>query len=180
MARTSAFKAEEAGSTPEQRTNINIYHMDYDQKYIDLTSGLNKCVDPLEKEYPNLNGFEKCVLVLRLNEYTYKEIQLKLGMPAKQLIRQALLKVNPDLISLEQTKKIRTTPELRLLGILKANNIWTFDLDEFGESSFEEKEGKLFMTDEWNDTSKFSGFDERTQKSILINIINILHLGIQI
>ena len=154
--------------------------MDYDQKYKDLTSGLNKCVDPLEKEYPNLTGCEKCILVLRLNEYTYKEIQLKLGMPAKYLIRQALLKTNPDLISLEQARKIRTTPELRLLGILKANDIWKFDLDEFGESYFEEKDGMLFMTDEWKDTSKFSGLDERTQKSILMNVINILHLGIKL
>ena len=154
--------------------------MDYNQKYKDLTSGLNKCVNPLEKDYPNLTGFEKCILVLRLNGYTYKEIQLKLGMPAKQLIRQALLKVNPDLISIEQARKIRTTPELRLLGILKANDIWKFDLDEFGESSFKEKDGMLFMTDEWNDTSKFSGLDERTQKSILMNVINILHLGIKL
>ena len=154
--------------------------IDYNQKYKDITSGINKCVNPLRSDYPNLNGFEKCVLVLRLNNYTYKQIQLKLGMPSKKDIREALLKVNPELISLEQVKKIRTTPELRIKGILEANNIWEFDLDEFGESEFEIKDEKVYFTDESGYTSKINTYDERTQLSILKNISDILHLGIQI
>ena len=157
-----------------------IYYMDYEEKYKELTSGLLKCVNPLDDEYSNLSGFEKCVLVLRLNEYTYGEIQAKLGMPAKKLIRNVLLKVNPELINTEQIKKIRTTPELRVIGILKANNRWTFDLDEFGESDFEIIDDKLWFTDEYGYKSKFAGYDERTQRSILKNISDILHLGLDV
>lgn len=154
--------------------------MDYEQKYKELTSGILKCVDPLDEKYSNLSGFEKCILVLRLNEYTYGEIQLKLGMPAKKLIRNTLLKINPELINTEQIKKIRTTPELRVIGILKANNKWVFDLDEFGESDFKIIDNELWFTDEYGYESKFNEYDERTQKSILKNIINILDLNIEI
>ena len=154
--------------------------MDYEEKYKELTSGLLKCVNPLDDEYSELSGFEKCVLVLRLNEYTYGEIQAKLGMPAKKLIRNVLLKINPELINTEQIKKIRTTPELRVIGILKANNKWAFDLDEFGESDFEVIDKELWFTDEFGYKSKFNDYDERTQKSILKNICNILNLHIEI
>lgn len=154
--------------------------MDYDQKYKELTSGFLKCVEPLSDKYSELSGFEKCVVVLRLNEYSYRDIQLKLGMPAKKLIREVLLKVNPELINTEQLRKIRTTPELRIKGILEANNVWKFDLDEFGESTFEIKNGELWFTDESGYSSKIKGYDERTQRSILKNISDILHLGIEI
>lgn len=154
--------------------------MDYNQKYKEITSGILKCVEPLDSKYSNLSGFEKCILALRLNNYTYGDIQLKLGMPAKKLIREVLLKVNPELINTEQIKKLRTTPELRIKGILEANNIWEFDLDEFGESIFEIKDGDLWFTDEYGFKSKVKGLDERSQKSILKNISDILHLGIEI
>ena len=56
----------------------------------------------------------------------------------------------------------------------------TFDLDEFGESDFEVIDDKLWFTDEYGYKSKFAGYDERTQRSILKNISDILHLGLDI
>lgn len=39
--------------------------MDYDKKYVDLTSGLNKCIPDISNDYPDCNGFEKAVISMR-------------------------------------------------------------------------------------------------------------------
>jgi len=39
--------------------------MDYEKKYEDLVSGLNKCIPDISNDYPNCNGFEKAVISMR-------------------------------------------------------------------------------------------------------------------
>ena len=154
--------------------------MDYEKKYIDLTSGLNKCIPDISDEFPNANGFEKAVTAMRQRGWTYTEIQKKLGMPSKKDIRNALLNTNPDLIDNSQKKVIYNNLKSRLAGILNTCKQWEFDLDELGLSQFEDINGELWITDEFGDRYKFDGLDERTKKSILINIVSILGLKIEI
>lgn len=44
---------------------INKIMLDYERKYLDLTSGLNKCIPDISQEFPNANGFEKSVIAMR-------------------------------------------------------------------------------------------------------------------
>lgn len=39
--------------------------IDYEKKYVDLTSGLNKCIPDISNEFLNANGFEKAVIAMR-------------------------------------------------------------------------------------------------------------------
>ena len=48
--------------------------------------------------------FEKCVLLLRLNGFSYGNIQLRLGNPPKKEIREVLLKWAPELIDIDLNK----------------------------------------------------------------------------
>ena len=44
---------------------------------------------------------EKCVLHLRRNRFSYKQIQEKMGMLPKAMVREILLKYDPELINLD-------------------------------------------------------------------------------
>jgi hypothetical protein len=39
--------------------------LDYEKKYIDLTSGLNRCIPDITDQFPDANGFEKSVIAMR-------------------------------------------------------------------------------------------------------------------
>ena len=39
--------------------------VDYEKKYLELTSGFMKCVDDISDEFPYANGFEKSIIALR-------------------------------------------------------------------------------------------------------------------
>ena len=80
--------------------------LDYEKKYVDLTSGINKCIPDISKEFPNASGFEKAVISMRRLGWNYGDIQKKLGMPSKKQIRQALLSWCPELIDNSKVKII--------------------------------------------------------------------------
>ena len=56
------------------------------------------------RDFFGLNEFEKCVLLLRLNGFSYGNIQLRLGNPPKKEIREVLLKWAPELIDVDLNK----------------------------------------------------------------------------
>lgn len=39
--------------------------LDYEKKYVDLTSGLNKCIPDISDQFPDASGFEKSVIAMR-------------------------------------------------------------------------------------------------------------------
>ena len=39
--------------------------LDYEKKYVDLTSGLNRCIPDITDQFPGANGFEKSVIAMR-------------------------------------------------------------------------------------------------------------------
>ena len=39
--------------------------MDYEKKYAEYTNGFLKCISDVSQEYPDCNGFEKCVIAFR-------------------------------------------------------------------------------------------------------------------
>lgn len=39
--------------------------MDYEKKYLELTSGFMKCFDDISDEFPDADGFEKTIIGLR-------------------------------------------------------------------------------------------------------------------
>ncbi len=39
--------------------------MDYEKKYHDYTAGILRCISDITEEYPDCNGFEKCVISMR-------------------------------------------------------------------------------------------------------------------
>lgn len=80
--------------------------LDYEKKYVDLTSGINKCIPDISQEFPDANGFEKAVIAMRRLGWDYSQIQKPLGMPSKKEIRKALLKWAPYLIDNSKSKII--------------------------------------------------------------------------
>lgn len=56
--------------------------------------------DDLPSNYNEASDFEKCILILRSNGFSYGSIQLKLGNPSKKQIRSVLLKWAPELIDI--------------------------------------------------------------------------------
>lgn len=71
--------------------------MNYEEKYKALCNIFNQNIN--SSVYKDADYFEKCVILLRLLGNSYGEIQSKLGMPSKKLIRTVLLKWNPQLIN---------------------------------------------------------------------------------
>lgn len=39
--------------------------IDYERKYREYTVGLLQCIPDVSQDYPNCNGFEKCVISMR-------------------------------------------------------------------------------------------------------------------
>lgn len=65
--------------------------------------------------YSSASDFEQCILLLRENDFSYSQIQSRLGNPSKKQIREVLLKYNPDLIEQSlQTKSNKSTTEKRV------------------------------------------------------------------
>lgn len=149
--------------------------MDYEKKYLDLTSGLNQCIPDISKEFPNANGFEKSVIAMRQKGWTYEEIQKKLGMPSKKSIRNVLLKWSPDLIDNSLKKKIEVSQwESELYDILSHTNRTTFEFE--GEDwIFEIIDHKINYEDAWGTTGLFHDLNDIMKQQILILIKNQLN-----
>lgn len=77
-------------------------HFNMEQKYKQIRDffGLND----IPEKYNSATWFEKCVLLLRLNGFSYGNIQLRLGNPPKKEIREVLLKWAPELIDIDLNK----------------------------------------------------------------------------
>lgn len=60
-----------------------------------------KTYKDLISSYKDASDFEKAILALRNNSYSYAEIQRALGNPSKKMIRQILLKYDPELIDID-------------------------------------------------------------------------------
>ena len=146
--------------------------VDYEKKYLQLTQMFG--VKDISDEFPEANGFEKSVIVLRRNGWNYGDIQQKLGMPPKKQIRAALLKWAPELIDNSKTKIITvSTPESELYNIIKSHNNEIFDM--WGDKwTLFIQNNKLFYTDKTG-TWEFSDWDENTQSQILDEIKNQLN-----
>jgi hypothetical protein len=39
--------------------------VDYEKKYLDLTTGFMKCIEDISDEFPKATGFDKAVIALR-------------------------------------------------------------------------------------------------------------------
>ena len=76
-------------------------------------------LNDLSDQYEDANYFEKLVLSMRINGWTYGQIQKILGNPSKKLIRQTLLKFDPNLIDNSTSKiKIHNSKYSELYNIL--------------------------------------------------------------
>lgn len=131
------------------------------------------------EEYDNCTDFEKCIILLKKQGCTYKQIQKWLGNPSKETIKEVILKYIPETLNNDNNKnKLQSTQyliEKRLIGILKTTDNRLYDLDEFGISCFYLVEGRLFFITEDKTCFKFIDWDDRTQMSILQNIAKILN-----
>ena len=144
--------------------------MDYEKKYLDLTSGLNQCIPDISKEFPSANGFEKAVIAMRKQKWSYAEIQKKLGMPSKKQIREALLKWAPDLIDNSLKKVIEISKyESELYDILAHTDKTEFEFE--GEDwEFKIIDHKINYTDAWGDSGLFHDLNDIMKQQILLSI----------
>lgn len=139
----------------------------------------------IEQQYGILQGyeectdFEKCIILLKKNNCTYKQIQKWLGNPSKEVIKEIILKYIPETLNNDNNKnklKSQQYPnEKRLIGLLNTQESRFYDLDEFGKTNFYIVEGRLYFIDENKNCSKYIDWDERTQLSIIYNIAKILN-----
>lgn len=114
--------------------------LDYEKKYADLTSGLNRCIPDVSQEFPDANGFEKAVIAMRRLGWNYGDIQKKLGMPSKKDIRNALLKWAPHLIDNSKSKIINMSEyEAGIYSLLYKTDKTDFE--------FEDDDWKFFIKD---------------------------------
>ena len=146
-----------------------IIMVDYEKKYLELTSGFMKCTDDVSDEFPEANGFEKSIIALRREGWNYGDIQLKLGMPPKKQIRAVLLKWAPELIDNSKTKIVKTSSSLsELYNIIKSHNNETFNV--WGEPwTFFIDDNKLMYRDDGG-VWEFSDWDEISQSQILNDV----------
>lgn len=144
--------------------------MDYEKKYEDLISGLNKCIPDISNNYPNCNGFEKAVISMRKENWNYGDIQKKLGMPSKKQIRNVLLKWAPELIDNSKSKAIKVSNyESEIYNILVHTNKTEFEIE--GENwNFYIKDKQIYVKDAWGSEDKLSVWNEINQHQFLIAI----------
>ena len=91
--------------------------MNYLTKYKQLVEFLN--LKDISNDFPECNDFEKIIILLRQNGWTYGDIQKNLGMPPKKEIRNVLLKWAPELIDNSKSKIINvSTPYSEIYNIL--------------------------------------------------------------
>lgn len=87
----------------------------------------------ISNDFPECTDFEKIIILLRQNGWTYGDIQKNLGMPPKKEIRNVLLKWAPELIDNSKTKIVKlSTPYSEIYNILSHTDkkIWCV----FGEN----------------------------------------------
>lgn len=149
--------------------------LDYEKKYVDLTSGLNKCIPDISDQFPDASGFEKSVIAMRQKGWTYEEIQKKLGMPSKKSIRQALLKWAPDLIDNSLQKVIKISQwESELYDILVHTNRTSFEIED-EDWIFEIIDHKIHYEEPWGSEGLFHDLNDIMKQQILISIKNQLN-----
>ena len=127
-------------------------------------------------QYKDASDLEKAILALRNNSYSYAEIQKALGNPSKKIIRQVLLKYDPELIDIDTNfhklakQKRISIEEGEFRYRLIQTNIWKWNLQ--GEDyEFYIKDNELFMKDSFGNEDKFSDWDESTQKQFLNELL---------
>ena len=146
--------------------------LDYEKKYVDLTSGINKCIPDISQQFPNADGFEKSVIAMRQKGWSYGEIQNKLGMPSKKSIRQALLKWAPHLIDNSIKKVIDISEwESTLYNILSHSDrtIFEFEGDDW---EFKIIDHKINYEDPYGYKGLFHDLNDIMKQQILIAIKN--------
>lgn len=146
--------------------------MNWEEKYKEITSGFYKCAEDISSKYKDCNGFEKCVITLRLNGWTYGNIQKKLGMPPKKSISQVLKDWAPELIdnAKEKENKISTT-EAEVYNIIKRcpNQELKIIFDDEKYTFYIANHILLF--EDWGASDNiFSTLDETTKKQFLLAI----------
>lgn len=130
-------------------------------------------------EFPEASPFEKCILLMKENNCSYKAIMSKLGNPSKKIIRNTILKYKPELLQDIEIKKSSSTPQKRIIGLLCKFNKYTFNLEEFGECTFSLNNNNISWKDKDGIIWEFNDFDRRTQLSILYNIAEELNIDIK-
>ena len=127
-------------------------------------------------QYKDASDLEKAILALRNNSYSYSEIKKALGNQSKKLIRQVLLKYDPELIDIDTNfhklakQKRISIEEGEFRYRLIQTNIWKWNLQ--GEDyEFYIKDNELFMKDSFGNEDKFSDWDESTQKQFLNELL---------
>ena len=136
-----------------------------------------KTYKDLISSYKDASDLEKAILALRNNSYSYAEIQRALGNPSKKMIRQILLKYDPELINIDtnyhklaKQKKI-SIQEGEFRYRLIQSGIWNWNLQ--GEDyEFYIKDNALYMKDSFGNEELFSEWDESTQNQFLNELRN--------
>lgn len=137
-------------------------------------------IDLYKIKYPEINDLEIAVLYLKENGYPYPQIQKLTGNPSRKLIRNIILKYEPNLLQEVEVKKNSSTPQKRLLGLISKFNKYTYNLEEFGKCVFSiDKNDYISWKDENGTIWNFDDFDLRTQLSILYNIAEELNIDIK-
>lgn len=127
----------------------------------------------------NLSPLEKCIILMREHNCSYKQISSHLGCLNKKCIREVLLKHRPDLLNLKPPSIKKDYTENRIIGIISKYKQTFFDLEEFDNCDFYIENGKLKFKTDTDDIYIFNEFDERTKLSILYNIARILNIDIK-
>lgn len=144
--------------------------MDYKKKYEEMTSGFYKCIEDISIQYPECNDFEKCVIALRSNGWTYGNIQKKLGMPAKKEISAVLNKWAPELIDNSKKREIKISNwESETYNIIKNHQNLKINLED-EDYIFYIKDNKLYYEDWCATDNLFSDLNEIMQQQFLIAI----------
>lgn len=144
--------------------------IDYEKKYKEYTVGLLQCIPDVSQEYPDCNGFEKCVIAFRKEGWTYGGIQRRLGMPPKKQIREVLLKWAPELIDNSKKKTVLvSSAESEVYQLLSQTDRTDFEID--GEDWKFYIENNTVMCEDWDGfKQKYRDWDSTSQQQFLIQI----------
>lgn len=139
-------------------------------------SGQSPSPAEILSNYSDATDFDKCIILLRSQKWTYGQISSKLGSPSKKAIRASLLKWAPELIEEDcnkqklKAKERASKEEFILINLIRKHpeiESYYMGHPSLGNWKFITVEGRLFYIEDDSSISAFGDYDPICQNQFL-------------
>lgn len=146
------------------QNKLNILYNMEDDFYLNKLKKTFDDVDEITDKYKNASSFEKFVLFLKEKQYTYEEIQRKVGKPqqrpSKKVLKEIIKKYNPNLRNIDCNRHKLISPTKPSKETLYLRQLC------FDRNQFEYDIGKFYIKDDnrlyfYNDNFEELDYDDQ-------------------